>query len=228
MNNPTIALLLSPLLVVAQALAHEPSDPDLLSPRERVLQMRPDLWPDWTWMREDQAIAILKSHGYDVVLPLEKSSSAWRGKATRNNESYHVAVNRYAHVFGHLDKESRSQRKLLISESDAAPPSKRKLASLNGAIERPVSQMAPTKLTPGRPFRTVMGETGWTWMNQGQAINLLMSKGYDRVHGLRKDDQGIWRGKALKDQVVVLVGIDMYGNTADEPVGSGGVAQAGF
>jgi hypothetical protein len=88
--------------------------------------------------------------------------------------------------------------------------------------------MAPTGLTPGRPYRTVMGETGWTWMKEGQAINLLMSKGYDRVHGLRKDDHGIWRGKALKDQVAVLVGIDVYGNTIHEAVGDGGVAQAGF
>jgi hypothetical protein len=228
MKKLTIALLLSPFLAAGNALAQETTDPDLLSPRERVLHMRPDLWPDWTWMREDQAVAILKGHGYDVALPLEKASAAWRGKATRNNESYYVAVNRYAYVFGHLDKESRSRRELVAMGPSTATPSDGKLATLNGPIERPVTQMAPTGLTPGRPYRTVMGETGWTWMKEGQAINLLMSKGYDRVHGLRKDDHGIWRGKALKDQVAVLVGIDVYGNTIHEPVGDGGVAQAGF
>jgi hypothetical protein len=228
MKKLSIVLAISSFMTAGPALALEEHDPDLLSPNERALNMRPELWPGWTWMREDQADAILRGRGYELVLSIEKSGAHWRGKAIRNNESYQVAVNRYAGISSHLDTKSRALRELLARSPSTTEAPKNKLATLNGLVARSPSQMAPTELTPSRPVATVMGEIGWTWMKENQAVKLLEKKGYARINNLRRDEQGIWRGKAVKNQVAVLVGIDLYGNTVDEPVGDGGVAQAGF
>jgi protein CpxP len=228
MKRLSVALAMLPFLATGPALAQEAFDPEMLSPSERALNMHPERNPEWTWMREDQAAAILRGHGYGLVLSLERSGAAWRGKAARNNESYHVALNRYAHVFGHLDKKGRSLR---APQGRGAMPlisPHAVISTLNGNVATSTSQMAPTGLTSGRPVATVMGEIGWTWMKENQAVKLLEKKGYARINNLRRDEQGIWRGKAVKNQVAVLVGIDLYGNTVDEPVGDGGVAQAGF
>jgi hypothetical protein len=220
-----IALAISSFMTVGPALALEAPDPELLSPRERVLNMHPQIWPDWTWMREHQADAILRGRGYELVLSIEKSGAYWRGKAIRNNESYQVAVNRYAGISSHLDTKSRALRELLARSPSTTEAPKKKLATLNGLVARSLSQMAPTELTPSRPVSTVMGEVGWTWMKENQAVKLLEKKGYASIHSLRRDHQGIWRAEATKDGLAVNVGIDMYGNTQDQAMGVGGLAQ---
>lgn len=84
-------------------------DEDLLTPQDRVLCRNPHAHPGWTWMTESQAINVLKAVGYSNVVRLEKAGSSWRGKAIKNNLSYHVAIDRYTRVAGHLDKRSREQ-----------------------------------------------------------------------------------------------------------------------
>ena len=84
-------------------------DEDLLTPHDRVLCRNPHAHPGWTWMTESQANTLLKAVGYSDVVRLEKAGSSWRGKAIKNNLSYHVAIDRYTRVAGHLDKKSREQ-----------------------------------------------------------------------------------------------------------------------
>jgi hypothetical protein len=224
MKKLLIAFTILPFLG-APAFAQAAPDPDdMLTPTERGLNRNSDVNPDWTWMTEGQAAKILKAGGYDVVLSLEKSGAFWRGKAIRNNESYHVAVNRYCEVFGHLDHKSLALRALIAAEPKVAKPTKTMLATLNGNVAVSVSRAAPPTLTPSA-VKTVMGEAGWTWMTEDQAVRLLKAKGYDNIHSLKRDEQGIWRAQALKADVALRVGVDIYGNTEDQP-DSQGVAVA--
>jgi len=82
-------------------------DEDLLTPHDRVLSRNPHLNPGWTWMTKSQAILLLKARGFSDVFRLEKAGSSWRGKAINDHASYHVAIDRYASIFAHMDKKSR-------------------------------------------------------------------------------------------------------------------------
>jgi opacity protein-like surface antigen len=47
---------------------------------------------------------------------------------------------------------------------------------------------------------------------EGQAKSRIESNGYANVSNLRKDDQGVWRGKAQKDGKTMDVSLDFQGN----------------
>src|ERR1700733_5916182 len=47
---------------------------------------------------------------------------------------------------------------------------------------------------------------------EGQAKSRIESSGYSNVLGLKKDDQGVWRGRAQKDGKSVDVSLDFQGN----------------
>jgi hypothetical protein len=135
MKKLTIALACLPLLAAGAVLAQTPTiveDTELLTPTERVLLHQPDLNPEWTWIREGQAKEILLGNSYSDVLSLEKGGAFWRGKAVKDNASYHVAVNRYAEVVGHLDRKSL----IIATERNerAGKASKTMLATLNGSV----------------------------------------------------------------------------------------------
>jgi hypothetical protein len=57
-------------------------------------------------------------------------------------------------------------------------------------------------------------EPGANSFTEAQARERLEAAGYTNVSALRKDDQGIWRGTAMKDGRQVSVGIDFKGNIA--------------
>src|ERR1700716_2741009 len=59
---------------------------------------------------------------------------------------------------------------------------------------------------PGAP---VQGRNSFT---EGQAKSRIESNGFSNVSELRKDDQGVWRGKAMKDGKSVTVSLDFQGN----------------
>jgi hypothetical protein len=228
MKKLSIALINLPLLALGTALAQTPTVPDyddMLSPQERALNRRPDLNPEWTWMTEGQATFVLKANGYDFVFNLERAGQFWRGKAMRDGASYHVAINRYAEVFGHMDRKSLIAAAERAQEK-AAKPSVTVLATLNGPVAAITSRVAPTELTPAKPIATVMGEVAWTWMSEGQAIQVFKSKGYTNIGTLRRDEQGIWRAKAIKDGLASHVALDVYANVQAELDGGGGLAQA--
>ncbi len=217
MRKLIVALTSLQLLAASAALAQTPAfddDEDVLTPRERILARHPHLHPDWTWMSENQAILLLQAAGCSYVLSLERYGAFWRGKATAGDASYDVAVNRYGDVFGHMDRKS------LIAATEKAqgakPVVKTMLATLNGPVEAPTAQMAPPELH-FRPVATVMGEVGWTWMREDQAIKMLEGNGYADIKSFRRDEQGIWRGKASKDDMTLRVAVDVFGNVATEP-----------
>jgi len=47
---------------------------------------------------------------------------------------------------------------------------------------------------------------------EGQAKSRIESSGFSNVSALRKDDQGVWRGKAQKDGKSVDVSLEFQGN----------------
>ena len=59
---------------------------------------------------------------------------------------------------------------------------------------------------PGAP---VAGANSFT---EKQAQSRIEARGYKNVSGLKKDDKGVWRGKAMKDGKSVAVSVDFQGN----------------
>ena len=225
----SLALTILPLLAAGAALAQTTDvseDEDWLTSQERILGHHPNLHPDWTWISEDQAILLIKSAGFSDVLSLERFGTFWRGKAMANGSFYHVAINRYGDVFGHIDRKS------LIAARDKernerTEPVVNMLATLNGPIVAPVSRAAPTAVAPRHPVVTVMGEVGWTWLHEEQVMTILKGKGYTHVRKLNRDAEGLWRAKAVNGNLeAVRLAIDVFGNVKTQPEYTGGVAQA--
>ena len=57
-------------------------------------------------------------------------------------------------------------------------------------------------------------EKGANSFTEGQAQSRLEGAGLTKVSELKKDDQGVWRGKAMRDGKSVTVGFDYKGNIA--------------
>src|SRR3954464_11394573 len=66
-----------------------------------------------------------------------------------------------------------------------------------------------TPNTPPHPGAPVAGSNSFT---EGQAKSRIESNGFANVSELRKNDQGVWRGKAMKDGKSVTVSLDFQGN----------------
>jgi hypothetical protein len=59
----------------------------------------------------------------------------------------------------------------------------------------------------------VSGSNSFT---EGQAKSRIESNGYEHVTGLKKDERGVWRGKATKDGKSVDVGLDFKGDVVSQ------------
>ena len=66
-----------------------------------------------------------------------------------------------------------------------------------------------TPNSPPNPGAPVAGANSFT---EGQAKSRIESRGYTNISELRKDDQGVWRGKAMKDGQAVSISLDFQGN----------------
>lgn len=66
-----------------------------------------------------------------------------------------------------------------------------------------------TPNSPPNPGAPVSGANSFT---EGQAKSRIETNGYTNVSGLRKDDQGVWRGTAMKDGRSMNVSLDFQGN----------------
>jgi hypothetical protein len=64
----------------------------------------------------------------------------------------------------------------------------------------------------GAPGSNVTLEAGANSFTEGQVRSRLEQAGFVNVTELRKDDQGIWRGKAMQNGRPVTVGFDFKGN----------------
>jgi hypothetical protein len=65
---------------------------------------------------------------------------------------------------------------------------------------------APRKADPGAPLK---GANSFT---EGQAKDRAEAYGFSNVSGLKKDDDGIWRGSAVQDGKPVQIAVDYKGN----------------
>jgi putative membrane protein len=77
---------------------------------------------------------------------------------------------------------------------------------LDQAGTAPTVGVAPSRGPASGP---VPGANSFT---EGQAKSRIESQGFTNVSGLAKDDQGIWRGKAMKDGKNVTVSLDFHGD----------------
>lgn len=57
--------------------------------------------------------------------------------------------------------------------------------------------------------KPVSGANSFT---EGQAKSRIEANGYSKVSDLKKDDNGVWRGKATKDGKSMNVSLDFQGN----------------
>ena len=66
-----------------------------------------------------------------------------------------------------------------------------------------------TPNTPPNPTAPVAGANSFT---EGQAKSRIEDRGFKNVSGLKKDDNGVWRGKADQNGKAVDVSVDFQGN----------------
>jgi len=77
----------------------------------------------------------------------------------------------------------------------------------------------PASSRPNNPALSTTGKNnsenpvaGANSFTRGQAKARIEKRGYTNVSGLKKDDSGVWQGKAAKDGKPVSVSIDFQGN----------------
>jgi hypothetical protein len=63
--------------------------------------------------------------------------------------------------------------------------------------------------SPPNPGAPVAGANSFT---EGQAKSRIEEKGFKNVSDLKKDDAGVWRGKADQNGKAVTVSVDFQGN----------------
>jgi membrane protease subunit (stomatin/prohibitin family) len=81
------------------------------------------------------------------------------------------------------------------------------------------AQDMPAQQGPSNPAVKAMHENnspapvaGANSFTQSEATSQLEAKGYTQVAGLRKDQNGVWRGMAMKDGQSGPVSVDYQGN----------------
>ena len=79
----------------------------------------------------------------------------------------------------------------------------------------PVVAQTPAVKSPNttNPAAPVPGANSFT---EGQAQSKIESSGYTQVSGLKKDDNGVWTGSAMKDGQKVNVKLDFQGNVVTQ------------
>jgi hypothetical protein len=82
------------------------------------------------------------------------------------------------------------------------------------AVAQPANRDAntPAVNTPNTPPNPGAPAAGANSFTEGQAKSRIEANGFANVSDLRKDDQGVWRGKAMKDGKSVNVSLDFQGN----------------
>ena len=81
-----------------------------------------------------------------------------------------------------------------------------------GEAAAPAASTTPAVATPDAAANTAAPVPGANSFTEGQAKSHIEHAGYSDVSGLTKDDQGIWRGKAMKDGKSTGVALDYQGN----------------
>ena len=70
----------------------------------------------------------------------------------------------------------------------------------------------PAVKSSGNTQQTSVPVSGANSFTEGQAKSRIEDRGFSNVSELKKDDAGVWRGKAMKDGKSVDVSLDFQGN----------------
>jgi hypothetical protein len=104
-------------------------------------------------------------------------------------------------------------RKLLLAASIVAfaiPAVAQQTPPANRDAKTPAVNSPNSPPPPGAP---VAGANSFT---EGQAKSRIEEKGFKSVSGLKKDPNGVWRGKATQDGKTVTVSVDFQGNVVGQ------------
>ena len=82
--------------------------------------------------------------------------------------------------------------------------------STTTALAQTPAVKSPSANNPAAP---VPGANSFT---EGQAKSKIESSGYTQVSGLKKDDNGVWTGSAMKGGQKVNVKLDFQGNVVTQ------------
>ena len=82
--------------------------------------------------------------------------------------------------------------------------------STTAALAQTPAVKSPSATNPAAP---VPGANSFT---EGQAQSKIESSGYTQVSGLKKDDNGVWTGSAMKGGQKVNVKLDFQGNVVTQ------------
>ena len=88
------------------------------------------------------------------------------------------------------------------------------LAATTASAQNPPAQSGPSNSAVNSPGQNnsnapVAGRNSFT---EGQAESKIEDAGYANVTELKKDDNGVWRGKASKSGSATAVSVDFQGN----------------
>ena len=94
------------------------------------------------------------------------------------------------------------------------------LASIAGAAwaqtQSPPAQNAPQNSAINSSEKQVNAPVkGRNSFTEGEAKSRIEKAGFSNVSELKKDDDGVWRGKAMKDGKSVDVSLDYQGNVVN-------------
>ncbi len=116
--------------------------------------------------------------------------------------------------FGHaatLGRPAGSRHHAPLGAGDGAPGLAQEAASLGELAD--ATTAPPAVSTSNADSKTAAAPvSGANSFTEGEARSRLEAHGYSNVTGLAKDNQSIWRGKAMKDGKPVDVALDYQGN----------------
>ena len=87
---------------------------------------------------------------------------------------------------------------------------------LGGGAFAQVAPEAPSVSSPPQIVAPGALQSGANSFTENQARRRLEQAGFTNVTNLRKDEAGIWRGRASRGTAQVGVGVDFRGNVASE------------
>jgi ABC-type phosphate transport system substrate-binding protein len=82
----------------------------------------------------------------------------------------------------------------------------------NSGTSNPAVNVKPA----GSPESTGAVQPGANSFTEGQARSRIEAQGYTNISELKKDDQGMWRGRAMRNGSSVNVMLDFKGNVATQ------------
>jgi hypothetical protein len=105
---------------------------------------------------------------------------------------------------------------LAQSTAPNAPAAPRTPPSDNAHPSTGSSNRAVNPSPAGSPERTGSVQPGANSFTEGQARSRIEAHGFSNVSDLHRDDQGIWRGRAMRNGQSVNVMLDYKGDVASQ------------